>query len=502
MDSITYSIIEVKPSCATSTDGRLALSPITGGGGNGQPANYQINWNTAPTINQEVIVDLSGNTAYEVTVTDQLGCTQTLSRFLEAPDPININLAKRDISCFGSSDGQISIAAISSNVAVVEYNWSTNIADTTTAIASNLAAGNYTLAIVDEDGCAVTASTTIVEPAAIQIISSEIIPNICSDANLGKILLSISGGNAPFTYQWSDGSSEQNLINVASGNYQISIRDANNCALLDSFELTDPNALGAAIETTPISCFEAADGQIDITAMGGVAPYTYSLNGMEYDGIRNIIGLTAGTYSVSIKDFNNCIWQSDVILLDNPLPFSVRINSEKTVISVGDSLDLRASFQNNNGNIQYSWTGSSPNTFDCPIVLCSSISVKPTVNTTYELYAVDSNGCEASDEINIAVTKNKKIFVPTGFSPNGDGHNDYLLVHGEEGIIIRSFQLFNRWGEIVFESNELTPNNPKNTWDGTYKGQPLNAGVYAWLLEVAFADGTTEILKGSTSLIR
>ena len=340
------------------------------------------------------------------------------------------------------------------------------------------------------------------EPKPIGPKPAEVIPNGCSNASLGKILLTPSGGSGAFTYQWSDGSSDQNLVNVPSGTYKISIKDTNNCELIDSFILIDPNALEAIIEINSISCSDGEDGEINILPSGGVPPYLYSLNGNDYDGIRNRIGLSEGNYTIAIKDNNNCIWKSDLIKLDNPAPFEVNINTDKTVINLGDSIALRASFLNHTGNIQYSWSASTPNTFDCPIVLCSSISVSPITNTNYELYAVDENGCEASDRLNILVSKNKKVFVPTGFSPNGDGFNDYLLVHGQEGITIESFKLFNRWGENIFESSEITLNNPKNTWDGTYKGQPLNTGVYVWVLKVSFADGTTDILKGSTSLIR
>ena len=78
----------------------------------------------------------------------------------------------------------------------------------------------------------------------------------------------------------------------------------------------------------------------------------------------------------------------------------------------------------------------------------------------------------------------------------GMGKNDFLVVHGQENLTIQSFRLFDRWGETIFESTELTPNNIKNTWDGTFKGQPLNTGVYVWVMEVNFSDGTTEVLKG------
>ena len=502
LDSITFSIIEVKPSCADSEDGKLAISPISGGNGNGQIDNYRINWSTAPAINQDVIVNLRGNTTYQVTVTDPIGCTQSINRFLEAPAPIFINLNKEDISCFGANDGQLTIAPFSGDADIERYDWSNNVPVTTTAVATNLSVGTYTLSITDINGCIAATSAIIEEPSPIKITDVEIIPNICSDASLGKISLSVEGGTNTFTYQWSNGRNSQDLLNVPSGQYSLLIRDTNNCELRESFEINDPDALNATIEAGAISCFDDSDGRLNITPSGGVPPYVYSLNGTDYNGIQNIIGLAAGNYSISIKDNNNCIWTSSAIELVNPAPFEVDIRSDKTILALGDSIDLTAHFFNNTGNVQWDWTANTPNTIKCPQSLCRSISAIPLVNTTYEVYAVDANGCEASDAFTVLIAKNKKIFVPTGFTPNGDGNNDYLLVHGAANTMIKSFKLFDRWGETVFQSNEITPNNAKNTWDGTFKGQPLNTGVYVWIMEVSFEDGTTEIFKGSTTLIR
>jgi len=502
LDSITFSIIEVKPSCAESEDGRLALSPITGGGGNGQIENYQINWSTAPTVNQEVIIDLRGNTIYQVTVTDQIGCTQSINRFLEAPEPLAISLNKEDISCFGANDGQLTIASFSGTVDIDRYDWSNNVSTMTTEAATNLSAGTYALSITDINGCTAMTTTQIEEPSPLRITDVEIISNICSGASLGKVFLSVEGGAKAYTYQWSNGTNGQDLLNVPSGTYNLLIRDTSNCELQESFNINNPDALNATIEASAISCFGDSDGRLSISPSGGVPPYVYSLNGNEYSGIQNMVGLASGDYTIAVKDNNNCIWKSNSIELVNPLPFEVDIRSDQTIIPLGDSIELTAQFFNNSGDVQWDWTANTPTTFACPQQLCNSITVAPLVNTTYELYAVDANGCEASAVRNILIAKNQKVFIPTGFTPNGDGNNDQLLIHGAANTTIKSFKVFNRWGETIFESNEITPNNSKNTWDGTFKGQPLNTGVYVWILEVSFADGTTEIFKGSTTLIR
>ncbi len=500
-DSITFSIIEAKPTCADATNGRMALSPITGGQGNGIADNYQINWSTAPNINQSFIDNLAGNTTYHVTVMDQIGCSQTLSRLLEAPEPISVILAKTDISCFGLQDGQIIVQATNNVNDIASVGWSANAINTTSDKAMDLPAGIYTFTLIDGNNCSVSVSDTIREPSAIVIEDIQLNPNLCVGDMKGRINISATGGTGTLNYNWSNGSTAPQLVNVASGNYSLELTDENDCSITESFELVAPNPLDGSAEATDVSCFGDANGTLIISPIGGKAPFSYSLDGNNFTGLSNIVGLTAGTYRTYIKDGNDCIWESENISIETPPVFEISILSDLTTIEQGDSTLLSARFLNNIGNVQYSWTANAPNTFNCED-LCDEIVIKPEGETRYELYAIDGNGCEATANINIQVAKTKKVFVPTGFSPNGDGENDFLLIHGKENLTIQSFTVFDRWGETVFQSNDLSVNNSKNTWDGTFKGQALNTGVFVWILEVVFPDGSVEIYKGSTTLIR
>jgi len=114
----------------------------------------------------------------------------------------------------------------------------------------------------------------------------------------------------------------------------------------------------------------------------------------------------------------------------------------------------------------------------------------------------DENGCQAEDRVNLYVQKERKVFVPTAFSPNGDANNDRLLVHGEDGTRILTFRVFDRWGELLFETGDFMINDPVYGWTGEFRGQMMNSGVYIWALEVEYVDGATDFFKGSTTLIR
>ncbi|HMQ89265.1 MAG TPA: gliding motility-associated C-terminal domain-containing protein, partial [Flavilitoribacter sp.] len=100
--------------------------------------------------------------------------------------------------------------------------------------------------------------------------------------------------------------------------------------------------------------------------------------------------------------------------------------------------------------------------------------------------------------------KNNRVFVPTGFTPNNDGTNDRLLVHARAGnpVEVVTFRVFDRWGELVYEDGGFMANDPDRGWDGAFRQQPMNSGVFLWSLEVQYQDGNRESFKGSTTLIR
>jgi large repetitive protein len=104
--------------------------------------------------------------------------------------------------------------------------------------------------------------------------------------------------------------------------------------------------------------------------------------------------------------------------------------------------------------------------------------------------------------INILVKKSQPILVPTAFTPNEDGENDHLLVHGKAGIKVKNFRIYDRWGELIFQSSDFESNDPKGGWDGTFRQKNMPVGTYPWAVEVMYIDGSVELFKGETELLR
>ena len=115
----------------------------------------------------------------------------------------------------------------------------------------------------------------------------------------------------------------------------------------------------------------------------------------------------------------------------------------------------------------------------------------------------DIFGCTASDQLTLIVQKPASLYVPSAFSPDGDGLNDRLMVYaGNDVVRIGMFRILDRWGEQIFMASDFLPNDPAFAWDGTFRGQVLQPGIFVYVLEVLYIDGKRKVFSGDVSLMR
>lgn len=198
---------------------------------------------------------------------------------------------------------------------------------------------------------------------------------------------------------------------------------------------------------------------------------------------------TSGVYAVTLIVTNatgaDTLTKSAYIQVDpNPI---VNAGNDST-IALGNSIGLSATGTTGT----YTWSPGSG--LSC--TSCASTIAAPEVTTTYTLTLTTNNGCISSDTVIITVLEAYSIFVPSGFSPNGDGANDILFVRGA-GIRSIEFYVFNRLGEKVFEGTDL-----RMGWDGTFRDKPLNPDVFVYYVKANYYDGRSETIKGDVTLIR
>jgi len=188
------------------------------------------------------------------------------------------------------------------------------------------------------------------------------------------------------------------------------------------------------------------------------------------------------------------------VLIEPPL-VTVELGND-TLINIGDTVIIKPDIsipEDQVGSITYS---SDYDFINC--IGCFHITVYPNQTTVYTVEVKDKKGCSDKDSKKIVVKKGVNIFIPNIFTPNGDGNNDKVFISTNDKEIKRilSFQIYDRWGEKVYEAKDYQPNDPNNGWDGTLKGQKCNPGVFAYWTEIELFDGTRQILKGDVTLLR
>ena len=495
-DPMSITVIFSPVSCAGNMDGELAVTDVDGGSGSSL-LNYL--WSANPALNADVITGLAGGQTYGVTVTDNAGCSASSSVFLAEPEPMSIQVGGQDVSCFGFDDGSASVLSIQNATGLISFLWGPNADNQTTQTATSLEAGIYQVVATDELGCTANGEVEIDQPAAL-LTSFQVSPNKCFGFQDGAISVEAEGGAGGFQYNWSTGSGGMAISNLPAGWYTLTLTDANGCMRTDSIEVTQPGPLIPEIAVTNTTCYGDRDGRISVQPSGGTGPFLYSLNDVNYTGSNTLIGLYAGDYTLYIRDAQGCIWNGAVSVSQPDSMIVVIDQAPEVILELGQSVTLTAGVLNNQGPASITWIAPYDGTLSC--TECDETEVYTENTITYEAFAVDSLGCEASSRVTVRIEKERILLVPTAFSPNGDGNNDRLLVHGQEGTVVRTFRVFDRWGEMVFEAFNFPVNDTNVGWDGMYRGQLMNSGAFLWYVEVEYIDGLEQAFKGTTTLVR
>lgn len=493
---IEISIAVVDPTCFGDEDGRMAVTVISRDGVIDDLNDYTYDWSNGAT--GMAIIDLVGNQNYEVLVTDERGCVGDTSQFLQAPGQINLNVLPIEPRCFEEANGSIEITNVNGNTDDHTFEWSTG--ETTEKI-EDLVAGNYRVTVTDDLGCTADSFFVLTQPQELWARLT-VSPNGCGGQAIGGILAEPQGGTPGYSFEWSNGETTAEINNLSSQNYSLILTDGQGCQHFDTIFVGRPDEMMVDFDIVDPSCFGGRDGRITANVTGGIGPFSFSIDDENYFGTNVLVGLTAGVYEVYIRDQTNCTLV-ETVTITNPPAFEVLAGDDEA-LQVGDSIQLLPDFENNVGDVQLSWSALFEGTLFCEIdsLPCTDPWVQTLFTNTYELYGVDENGCEDTDEIEIVIVKSSQIFVPTAFTPNGDNANDLLIVHGAEGARVKSFVVFDRWGTLLFSIGNYDINDLNIGWDGSYRGKRSPTGVYTWKAEVEFLDGTEKLASGHTTLLR
>lgn len=265
----------------------------------------------------------------------------------------------------------------------------------------------------------------------------------------------------------------------------------------------DENAcppLVANLNLTLVNCKDDNSGSIQIGAIsGGEPPYLYRLEGTDFQANSFFTELPIGTYLLMIQDQKGCVADTIVELTTTTLP-TLEIGSNIS-IEQGTIVDLQAISNFTDKEIlQVTWSNISPS--DCPPP-CISVSFPALASGTIQAVLETIDGCQVTDEINLTVQPKVDVYIPTSFSPNGDGINDYFSIFAGPGIAkINWLQIFDKWGNLVFEQTNFLPNDPILGWNGTWNNQQSATGAYLYSVELEVIDNAPIKKAGNIFLIR
>ena len=321
---------------------------------------------------------------YWVEVTHDCGSGR--DSIIIAANIISVATDSTPVSCFGESDGTATIH-VSGGIPGYTYLWNDPNAQNTAA-ATGLPAGTYQVTVTDATGCAKDTAVTISQPPAI-IINTGTIPVSCNGGSDGAATVTVSGGYPGYSYLWNDPSAQDTdtATGLPAGTYHVTVTDVTGCTKDTNVSILQPPALVIIPNITPVSCKGENNGSIVVNTSGGTAPYFYSWS-PAVSSNDTAVNLSPGNYTVTVNDNNNCS-NTATFTITEPELLTLQASGANTICE-GQSAILSAIAQGGTAPYTYNW---EPNA-----LANSSISVSPSITTTYTVTVQDINNCTAGPQ--------------------------------------------------------------------------------------------------------
>jgi gliding motility-associated-like protein len=542
-------------SCNGAADGTITVNVLTG------TPPYQYSLDNIAWFTSNIFTGLTAGT-YTVYYRDNNACTNSQTVTINQPTALNASATTQPVSCYGFNDGKIVVSA-SGGTPLYMYSLDAVIYQST--VSFDVAAGTFTVYVRDANGCIATTSVTITQPTALTTTYS-VIDASCNGGNDGQLIVTPSGGTAPYDYNFLGSSGPYSTNNVAPGIHNLVVLDSNGCGIYipgivvgltnnlsftaapdvticegkstqlsvntnaTQFSWTPAAGLSNSTIQNPVAnptvttqyVVTATLGQcsgkdtivvnVNPAPIPNAGPDVEICYGQDYTlqgsgGVQFIwtppSTLSNGalpnplstppqttTYSLSVIDSNGCVslMRDQVIVTVTP-PIVVKTNPSDTVVFSGDKFQLQAS----SGATNYSWSPGAG--LSNPLIANPVLTVSADV--TFHVIASTPAGCKGDGKVTVKVFKGPEIYMPTGFTPNGDGKNDKFKPFTVGITNLNYFRVYNRWGQLIFSTANLN-----DGWDGRVTGAEQPSGTYVWMVQGVARDGKVITKKGTVTLIR
>ncbi|NRB63652.1 MAG: gliding motility-associated C-terminal domain-containing protein [Saprospiraceae bacterium] len=483
----------------------------------------QLSQNQLRSTTPEILINQGGN--YSFTVLDTLtGCNQidTIAIIANQQHPLLKEPTIGFINC--RKDSHILIAPQAPIGSLWSYAWARADGTFGTPSLDSLRQtvfepGFYGIRVEDtENGCVTFDSLLVRDDRNFPDVMAG--PDDELDCTFTEVQLGVPVDNRDWIISWTRledftfGSSLPQPTVDQPGTYVVEAFDPRTeCTQIDSVTITQydnaPDSLELRIND--VVCYGERNGLIQVLGVtGGEQPLLYSLNERPFSSGRQFANLEAGAYNLIVQDARGCELRQRILVQPRNDVF-VDLGPDQ-YIQQGDRVRLRALTSIPDGQVrELRWT--RPDTLSCDTCIIQNLLPLETMNL--QAIAVDTNGCRGQDNVNIFVDKRKRVYIPTAFSPDGDGLNDVIMIYAARDVQrVRSWRIFDRWGELVWEKQDFPPNDPTFGWDGQWRNALqqkrkqedrfilMNAQVYVYYAEIEFIDGDVVLFKGDFTLMK
>lgn len=433
--------------------------------------------------------------SHTIRIRDASGCIDSIIVPLIQvfPDLIQSN-STTDASCTGNPDGTITVTASGGNPA---YQYSLNGGTFGSNNLFNVLQGTHTIVVKDNNGCTVNSGNITVGFNNTLTVEAGANETICEGTS---VQLNAVANNASSTYSWSPATA---VSNTTLANPTVSPVTSTKYIVTATWGVcTKQDSLMVLVNPAPVP-----DAGADVTICFGADATLRGTGAVEYAWAPPVYlssttdpqpvsqrPLSSTKYFLSVKDANGCasLVKDTMEVIVTPA-VKLFAGNDSLTVAINQPVQLNVVQVGDQTVTQYTWTPSYG--------LSSTIVPNPVAtldkDITYYVTGRTPANCEGSDTINIKVYKGPEIYVPTAFTPNGDGRNDILKAIAVGMKEYRYFRIFNRYGQLVFETK-----NFNRGWDGRVKGTVQNTGTYVWMAETVDFRGNLVQRKGTTMIVQ
>jgi gliding motility-associated-like protein len=380
---VASSVVNTSINCNGGSNGSATAS------GSGGTSPYTFAWSTSTSsATFATTASITGVTAgtYTVTVSDANSCTSTSSVTIFEPVVLAAStVANTNVSCNGGSNGSATVSGTGGTTPYT-FAWSNS---STTATASGLLAGTYTVTLSDANSCTTTSSITVTEPTLL-VSSIQVNQNVSIfGTNDGSVTASGTGGILPYSFAWSNSATTATINNLFSGIYTVTITDGNNCSSSKQVTVFEPGSIRASMRLdSNVTCIGGINGGVGVSVTGGVKPYTFLWSNSQTDS--TITGLSAGTYTVTVRDANGGTAVNDTTVTE-----PTQLVATASIInnaSCGGINDGAAQVSVTGGTLPYAFIWSNSAT---------TIGISNLFSGVYSVTTTDGNNCTAIATVNV-----------------------------------------------------------------------------------------------------